>query len=108
MKLFKQVTAFSIAMLLFTSVLTGCQKKEINVSDDGTSTLASTDVANTEVAKVGDAVITVADIQYYVYNAAMMQLYQKNPQFNGDISKVDWKEKQESGKRWKRVSLMRL
>ena len=46
MKLFKQVTAFSIAMLLFTSVLTGCQKKEINVSDDGTSTLASTDVAN--------------------------------------------------------------
>ena len=98
MKFFKQVTAFIMVMVLSVSVLTGCQKKKVNIADDATSTLASMDIVNTEVAKVNDAAITIADMQYYVYNTAMIQLYQKNPRFDGDMSKVDWKEKQESGK----------
>ena len=98
MKLLKQWTIVAIVLTLSVSAFTGCGKKDLNISENGASILATTEVAETAVATVNDEAITVADLQYYIYSSAMMQLYQKNPKFDGDISNIKWTEKQESGK----------
>ena len=98
MKNLKRMIALGAAVALSVSILSGCGKKNINVTETGEPVLATAENSSREVATVNGESITVADLQYYIYNVAMMQLYTINPEFTGDVSGVDWQQKLDSGK----------
>ena len=98
MKNWKRMIALGAAVALSVSILSGCGKKNINVTETGEPVLATAENSSREVATVNGESITVADLQYYIYNVAMMQLYTINPEFTGDVSGVDWQQKLDSGK----------
>lgn len=98
MKNWKRVIALGAAVALSAAILTGCGNKNINVTETGEPVLATAENSSREVATINGEAVTVADLQYYIYNVAMMQLYTINPEFTGDVSGVDWQQKLDSGK----------
>lgn len=96
----KRKSLYALIMVIAISVtmLTGCIGRDMHTSEDGTPMLALLEDSVKEVAFVDGEAITVADLQYYIYHTAMMQIYQNDPDFSGDIAKVKWDEKLKSGK----------
>lgn len=98
MKRWKNLIALTLLLVLSVSVMTACSKDDTGKTGSSSALLASSEDSAQVVATVNGESITVADYQYYIYNTAMTYIYQKNPKFDGDISSINWKEKQESGK----------
>ncbi len=88
MKLRQWVTLGLVLVLL----LTGCSKGE---TPQGTQT---EDLSDETVLTVNGEAVMMGELQYYIYRTAMTELYQENPDFDGDLSKVNWKKKTDSGK----------
>jgi len=50
------------------------------------------------VATVNGEAITLSDMQYYIYNAALVRLYQMDPTFQKGIQGAKWNQKLEDGR----------
>ncbi|MBR5152960.1 MAG: peptidylprolyl isomerase [Clostridia bacterium] len=82
-----------IFMLLFT-LITGCGKQ----TETAKLELIPQDMAGDVVASVNGEPITLSDMQYYIYNASMIRLYQLDPTFSKGIQGAEWNKKMDNGK----------
>lgn len=94
---FKSMIAAVLTVVFLLTVLTGCGGS-MHEGKDGVSKLADAEDAAKEIVEVNRDTITVSDLQYYIYSAAMNLIYQENPNFSGDVSDIKWEKKTDSGK----------
>ncbi len=94
----RSILALVLALTVSVTILAGCAGKDMHTNEDGAPMLALSEDSVKEVASVNGDVITVSDLQYYIYNVSMMQIYQNDPDFSGDVLKVKWDKKLASGK----------
>lgn len=89
----KKVAACVSAAALSVSMLTACGNQKTPELAEGAVTSLSDEETQKVALKVNDTEISVGELQYYIYNAAMMTIYNIDKNFNGDLTNFDWDQK---------------
>ncbi len=90
---FKKVAACVSAAALSVSMLTACGNQKTPELAEGAVTSLSDEETQKVALKVNDTEISAGELQYYIYNAAMMTIYNIDKNFNGDLTNFDWDQK---------------
>ncbi len=89
----KKVAACVSAAALSVSMLTACGNQKTPELAEGAVTSLSDEETQKVALKVNDTEISAGELQYYIYNAAMMTIYNIDKNFNGDLTNFDWDQK---------------
>ncbi len=89
----KKVAACVSAAALSVSMLTACGNQKTPELAEGAVTSLSDEETQKVALKVNDTEISAGELQYYIYNAAMMTIYKIDKNFNGDLTNFDWDQK---------------
>ena len=89
----KKVAACVSAAALSVSMLTACGNQKTPELAERAVTSLSDEETQKVALKVNDTEISAGELQYYIYNAAMMTIYKIDKNFNGDLTNFDWDQK---------------
>lgn len=89
----KKIAACVSAAALSVSMLTACGNQKTAELAEGAVTSLSDEETQKVALKVNDTEISAGELQYYIYNAAMMTIYKIDKNFNGDLTNFDWDQK---------------
>lgn len=89
----KKVAACVSAAALSVSMLTACGNQKTPELAEGAVTSLSDEETQKVALNVNDTEISAGELQYYIYNAAMMTIYNIDKNFNGDLTNFDWDQK---------------
>ena len=89
----KKIAACVSAAALSVSMLTACGNQKTAELAEGAVTSLSDEETQKVALKVNDTEISAGELQYYIYNAAMMTIYNIDKNFNGDLTNFDWDQK---------------
>lgn len=90
-KNFKKAALIAMSAVLVTASFAGCGKDDNKPSQ--TAKLTETKV----IAEADGITIDSGLFNYYIYQAAVNNVYSADPTFNGDFSGINWDEKDENG-----------